>query len=118
MAVRLYVAGPVTGVEDLNRPAFEEARELLALKGYAPLLPHDIVRDPATPWREALRQTLRAMLGCHGVALMDGWQASKGACLERNVALALAIPVRDVGAWAAWSDEKRRERERDVDQQR
>ncbi len=39
--MRLYIAGPMTGLPDFNYPAFEEARAQLESEGYAVLCPTD-----------------------------------------------------------------------------
>ena len=41
--MRIYISGPITGREDLNRAEFERARALLKCAGHDPLCPLDIV---------------------------------------------------------------------------
>lgn len=94
----IYVAGPVSGMPLDNRPAFEEAREALLAAGYLALVPHDVVA-PGTEWGTAMRATVAAMMGCGGVALLPGWQASRGAKVERDVAQAVGITVKGVAGW-------------------
>ena len=97
--MRLYVSGPVTGVEGRNRAAFEAAaRELSSRLRYAVEIPHDTVPSDAD-WIEAMRVSLRAMLGCDGVAMLPGWQRSAGARLEQSVAVAVGMECHTVAGW-------------------
>lgn len=96
--MRIYVAGPVTGIEENNRPAFERARVMLADAGFSVLVPHDLVRGGET-WRQCMRVCLSAMLACDGVCALEGWQASKGAKLELKVARSVGMPVNDLETW-------------------
>lgn len=97
--MRLYVSGPVTGMPSLNRPAFEQAAsQLHRALGCAVELPHDTV-PPDAGWIEAMRLSLRAMLGCDGVAMLPGWQRSAGARLEQSVAVAVGMECHTVAGW-------------------
>jgi len=95
---------------------FRAAAKLLAEHGHRPLVPHDVpaCRDEncegtyrETPggweydhdWKCYLRYDLRELLTCDGVALLDGWRASTGAQLERNVAQEAGIDVRELEEW-------------------
>lgn len=98
-AKRLYVSGPVTGIEGRNRAAFEAAaRELSSRLRCAVELPHDTV-PPDAGWIEAMRLSLRAMLGCDGVAMLPGWQRSAGARLEQSVAVSVGMECHTVSGW-------------------
>ena len=95
----VYVSGPVTGMRDGNRPAFEEAAHALRASGCIARIPHDDV-DPGTPWTPAMKLTLMAILAqADGLAMLEGWARSRGARLENTVALALGMPVMDVDGW-------------------
>jgi hypothetical protein len=89
--MRLYLAGPMTGVQDFNYPAFHaEAARLRAL-GY-------VVENPAEnpeqdSWLAYMRVSIRQMLTCDAVALLPNWQISKGAMIEYRTAIAIGIPA-------------------------
>lgn len=40
--MRIYIAGPMSGHEDLNEPAFRAAADMLRREGHDPTIPHDI----------------------------------------------------------------------------
>ena len=55
--------------------------------------PAELNPESGMPWAWYLRRDLAALLGCDAVALLPGWQDSKGACLERHVAEQLGMPI-------------------------
>lgn len=96
--MRLYVIGPVTGRENLNRKAFEDAKEKLWDAGYDVLIPHDVVLPIATH-EQAMRLSIKTMLGCDGVVVLPDWEGSKGAKLEHDVAIACGLHVHNFLIW-------------------
>lgn len=99
MTERLYIAGPMTGYPDLNYPAFRAAATQLGALGYPTENPADNDDGTARTWSDYLRLAIRQMLTCDGVALLDGWEDSKGARLEVHIATEIGMPVRLVAAW-------------------
>lgn len=116
---RLYVIGPVTGIEYDNRPEFEKVRATLECalgRGCKVGIPHDVVPAGAE-WSCAMRLSIAEMLAIRhddrfrpelsifvkydGVAMLDGWEASPGARLERQVAESCGIECRP---WHEWID--------------
>lgn len=96
--MRVYVAGPVTGVIDDIRPAFEAAAEWLEAAGHRPLVPHWFVTADSS-WTGARWLSIETLVKCEGVALLPGWERSRGARLERGIALALGRDVRPLEKW-------------------
>lgn len=96
--MRLYVIGPVTGREGLNRAAFKEARAKLERAGYTVAIPHDFI-PPDASHEDAMLLSIKTMLCCDGVAMLDGWDESQGALLENRVATACGLEAHCVGAW-------------------
>lgn len=96
---RIYVAGPMTGVDEFNYPAFRAAASFLRAIG------HD-VEDPSTnsnptpdDYHGWLRAGLAQLITCDAVALLPGWEASGGARLEVNVAATLGMRVAPLAEW-------------------
>lgn len=103
--MRLYVAGPMTGLKDFNYPAFNAAESDLRAVGHDVLNPVCGEQPPAADdtrtWEWFLRRALRQVTEAEGVAVLPGWEKSRGAQLEVYVATALNMPVRDVYEWIA-----------------
>lgn len=98
---KLYLAGPMSGYKDNNYPAFHLEAAALRSFGYEVVSPAELESHPngRVHYVDLIREDLRLMLDCHGVAVLDGWWESGGARNEVNVAGILKMPVRTVGEW-------------------
>jgi hypothetical protein len=107
--MRIYIAGPMTGLPEFNYPAFHKAAADLAALGHTPINPADSESQNATgkpqEWTWYMRHGLRALVDAEAVALLDGWEDSRGSAVEVFVANALRMEIRVLGDWLAPSDE-------------
>jgi nucleoside 2-deoxyribosyltransferase len=83
---RLYLAGPMTGYPDLNFPAFHKAAASLRASGYEVVNPAELEPDQAALWEDCMRKDIAALVTCDGIALLPGWEKSRGATLEHHIA--------------------------------
>lgn len=97
--MRIYVAGPMTGIPDFNYPAFRKAALELSALGHEVENPADNDDGAQESWADYMRLAIPQMLSCEGVALLDGWLGSKGAALEVHIAEALGMDVRPIDSW-------------------
>jgi len=95
----IYLAGPMTGLPKFNYPLFIETAQRMRGAGFMVVNPADNGLPPIAPWSAHMRRDIRAMLDCQGVATLPGWQDSKGAVLEVQIATALNMPVRSAEEW-------------------
>ena len=104
--MRLYVIGPVTGRENLNRAAFEEARAKLERAGYSVTTPHDII-PPDASHEDAMRESIGWITrrDRDGVAMLKEWDLSAGARFEYKVAVACGIRVHCMDTWLLMADD-------------
>ncbi|AYN58509.1 nucleoside 2-deoxyribosyltransferase [Arthrobacter phage Liebe] len=114
--MKLYLAGPMSGYEEWNYPAFLAGAERLRAAGYDVVSPAEIELaegfDPATPasdytsadYYAAMRRDIALILDVDGVALLPGWDRSKGARVEAAVASAIGIPARVLRVWVDQSE--------------
>lgn len=83
---KIYVCGPVTGIDNDNRPAFEQAaHKLHEALGCEVEIPHDTIK-PGTEWSDAMRKSLSRLAFADAVAMLDGWTQSRGAMVEYQFA--------------------------------
>jgi hypothetical protein len=93
---RVYLAGPMSGIADWNFPAFHKVAERLRAEGYVVANPADhFGGDTTRRWDEYLKVAVAAVTICDLLAVLPGWQESKGARLEVFTARSLGIPVLD-----------------------
>lgn len=91
---RVYIAGPMTDLPDLNYPAFNAAAAILRRAGHFVENPAENDPPNADPtWADWMRLGLTQMLRCQAVLLLDGWQGSRGAVIEARMATALGLTV-------------------------
>ena len=104
---RIYIAGPMSGYEFFNFPAFDEAKRVLEAGGAWDIVsPADIDReygfDPSfmpvdSDWHEVppaagtrsdiIRRDIDALLECDAVYMLPGWRKSTGARAEFTLAV-------------------------------
>lgn len=93
---KVYIAGPMTGHENLNRDAFEQAAEELNMMGYSE---DDIVNPASFPFTEAgdysviINLCLGALRECDAIYMLSGWEKSTGACIEYGYARAKGMRI-------------------------
>lgn len=104
----LYIAGPMTGKPAFNYPAFDLAYTLLKEAGFEVILnPVDACKDcnhqPSSdaphPWEWYMRSALRMVLDVDGIALLPGWDESRGAKLEVSTGEALGLQIQPLYYW-------------------
>ena len=93
MSDKVYIAGPMSGYEEFNFPAFNRVEELLrGTYGYKHVVnPAKLHRTTNLPWVEFLKRDLLELITCDAVFLLEGWEKSRGATLEAFVAYALGL---------------------------
>jgi len=103
---RIYIAGPMTGYELFNFPAFDAARDELKKAGcWYPVSPADIDReagffpedlrgdwdwnkipDSAGPIGAIIKRDIDALMTCSAIYMLPGWEKSTGAKAELQLA--------------------------------
>ncbi len=91
--LRCYIAGPMTGLPDLNFPAFHAAAARLRAVGIDAVNPAEICPDQSATWSECMRRDIRELVTCDAIVLLAGWEKSRGASLEFLVANGLGMRI-------------------------
>lgn len=89
----IYIAGPMSGLPELNHPAFNAAAQELRDIGFDVVNPVDICKDKSAKWSDCMRADIAALVECDSIVLLPGWENSRGAQLELSIAKALGMPV-------------------------
>jgi len=91
----------MTGLPDLNFPAFNAAAERLRGLGHSVVNPAEIDVSNAHDWHACMRADIRALCDCTALALLPGWTHSQGAHLEVHIAHRLGLHIGTVDELAA-----------------
>lgn len=106
-----YLAGPMGGLPDENRPAFARAAQEIRADGVVAMLlsPHEdgvgpealerasaresVPYSQTSLYRGLLRTGIKRVLAANAVFVLEDWERSNGATHEVAVALAVGTPV-------------------------
>jgi hypothetical protein len=98
----IYISGPISGMRNNNRRNFEKAAKKLAdtftdCRVISPMqiglaVESDQKRPEKPEWADYMRGCVKSLMDATHVYFIKGWQKSRGALLERNIAEGLEIP--------------------------
>lgn len=105
--MKIYLSGPMTGLPDLNRPAFYKAAKALRKAGYQVVNPPELdAAEHCQTWEQCLQRDIRHLTTCEAIANLPNWKKSRGATLENYIGEKLSYPVHTVGYWLKKADDK------------
>lgn len=91
---------PRSGLPEFNFPAFHAAAAKLRERGHAAVNPAEINAETDGDWHYYLKADIKALCDCDALALLPGWQNSKGAHLELHIAHRLGLEIGTVDEFA------------------
>lgn len=88
-----YIAGKISGLpkRDVAEKFDLAARELTSM-GYHVVRPQAI-NDESKNWNDTVRSEIKQMLECDELHMLPDWQDSRGAQLERDIAVRLGMEI-------------------------
>ena len=93
MAKTIYIAGKMYGLPEAEvREKFKKATSQLKEEGYKVVSPVSEFEGNKS-WEDTMRHSIKTMLECDEIHLLPCWQESRGAQLERDIALRLGMNV-------------------------
>lgn len=102
---KVFISGPMSGIEDCNRTAFMEAEILLKRAGFDVFNP--IIFAGLEGWSESeiMDLDLTALSKCNAIYQLDGWENSGGANVEWAYAKKCGLEVIN-HSWLDWYDDE------------
>lgn len=94
--IRVYISGPMTGIENFNYPAFHAAAAQLRAAGYVVENPAENPHPECRSWEGYMRIAVAQLAKCDRIVTLPGWQASRGAKVEVDLGLTLGMDVVDL----------------------
>ncbi len=89
----VYIAGPMTGLPDLNFPAFHAEAARLRELGWDVVNPAEINQDKHLSWKQCMRTDIAALVFCDAIQMLPNWEQSEGATLEHHIAERLGLTI-------------------------
>lgn len=86
----IYIAGPISGVDDYKRN-FNQAENALLVRGHIPLKPSWLPKELTN--ERAMRVCLSMIDQADGVLFLPDWQYSLGATLEHDYCKYTGKPI-------------------------
>lgn len=88
----IYLSGPMSGYEELNFPEFHRVATDLRNKGFTVISPAE-VEQPILTWEACMKNDIKELMNAEKVAVMNGWEKSKGAKIEVELAKNLGMEI-------------------------
>ena len=95
---KVYLSGPITGIANLNIDEFQKYEDKFINLNFKVINPHKLHTSEETEtfkWHEFMRKDIKEMMQCDFVAVLSGWEKSKGANLELYIARNEEMPIID-----------------------
>jgi len=90
---RIYISGPITGIENGNAELFCRVADEIANRGCIPINPHWLYHNHDKSWLSYMRVDIIAMMACDGLMMLPGFTESKGSMIEHELARNLGLTI-------------------------
>lgn len=99
--MKVFISGPMTGIEKYNFPKFLAMEEAIRKMGWKPVNPVHICRkykekdvlSSKKVFDKMIQEEMDALATCDTILLLKGWENSKGAKAEAKKALDLGLGI-------------------------
>lgn len=90
---RYYLCGPMSGLPNFNREAFFDVAASLLEAGVSEVFSPAELSDEGRTWEDLMRICIGRLVKCDVLVVLPGWENSRGARLEMEIAEALGLRV-------------------------
>lgn len=96
MIMKIYISGSMQGQSDHGFEQFNNAAKQLREKfpNFEIINPAELPRPidySGSPWAKCLKRDIKELMNCDYLILLEGWELSPGASLEKHIANLLGI---------------------------
>ena len=89
---KIYISGKITGIEKEALIKFDDVQVYLSTE-FITINPMRLKHAHDKTWESYMRECLKALLLCECIYMIEGWENSKGAMIEFNLACDLGMKV-------------------------
>ena len=97
--MRIYLSGKITGLEkEVYSRQFARAESFYKTSGFDVVNPVKIGEEvlkinPKAEWQDFMQEDLKALRTCTHIVLLEGWEESKGAKMEKAEAEKMGLEI-------------------------
>ena len=97
--MRIYLSGKITGLDkEVYTRQFERAETFYKTSGFEVVNPVTIgeeilKQNPSATWEDFMQEDLKALRTCTHIVLLEGWEESKGAKMEKAEAEKMGLEI-------------------------
>jgi hypothetical protein len=97
--MKIYLSGKITGLDkEVYTRQFERAETFYRTSGFDVINPVKIGEEvlkinPKAEWQDFMIRDLEALKTCTHIALLEGWEESKGAKMEKAEAEKMGLEI-------------------------
>lgn len=93
--MKIYISGAITGRDQAAaKAAFSDAETLLTVLGQEAVNPMaKVTEQESLTWEQYMKQGIPLLLKCNAIYLLPDWRTSRGARLEKSIAVELGLMV-------------------------
>ena len=92
--MKIYISGKITGTDlTETRKRFAAVAKATKRLGYEPVNPLENGLSEHNSWEVHMLKNIADLLQCKAIYMLQGWQESKGACIEHYIATKIGMPI-------------------------
>lgn len=92
--MKAYISGRISGInQNLARSRFDEAEQLLLSVGFDEVFNPMTLQGSCETWEQYMRRDIAQLMTCDVIFMLDGWELSKGARVEHNIAQQINMSI-------------------------
>lgn len=91
--MKIYIAGPMTGLPEFNYPVFHQVAATLRAAGYDVINPAENPKPRCGTWQGYMRMSVAQVASVDCLVMLPGWDHSRGAKIEHALATDLGLKI-------------------------
>ena len=92
--MKIYISGKISGTDlTETRKCFAAAAKVMKRIGVEPINPLENGLSEHDSWEAHMLKDIADLLQCKAIYMLQGWQDSKGACIEHYIATKIGMPI-------------------------
>ena len=92
--MKIYISGKISGTDlKETHKRFAAVAKVTRRLGYEPVNPLENGLSEHDSWEAHMLKDIADLLQCKAIYMLQGWQESKGACIEHYIATKVGMPI-------------------------